>query len=122
MKRFPEGLSGRSGAVVSGGLVYAVAFDPLCEAGIVRQTSNTLRYLEDLLTRTGSGKDRLIQATVYLSDIADKPAMDAVWCAWIGGEENWPQRACVGVDLDSGYLIEIVVVAAMAERPDADVS
>ncbi|MGP1253064.1 MAG: RidA family protein [Kiloniellales bacterium] len=114
MKRFPEGLSGKSAAVVSGGLLYAVAFDPLREAGIARQTSNTLRYLDDLLAKTGSGKDRLIQATVYLSDIADKPEMDALWCAWIGGEENWPQRACVGVDLDPGYLIEIVVVAAVA--------
>ena len=117
MKRFPEGLSGKSGAVVAGGLVYAVAFDPLREAGIARQTSNALRYLEDLLARTGSGKDRLIQATVYLSEISDKPAMDAVWRDWIGGEENWPQRACVGV-LDPGYLIEIVVVAAAAEGPE----
>ncbi|MFQ6547846.1 RidA family protein [Aestuariibius sp. 2305UL40-4] len=113
MKRFPESMTGKSGAVVAGGLVYAVAFDPGPAAGIAEQTANTLRYLDELLEKAGSGKDRLIQATVYLSDIADKARMDAVWCDWIGGEENWPQRACVGVDLEPGYLIEIVVVAAV---------
>lgn len=112
MKRFAEGMTGKSGAVVHGGLVYAVAFDPDCAAGISDQTSNTLRYLDDLLAKAGSDKDRLIQATVYLSDIAHKPEMDAVWTDWIGGRSNWPQRACVGVDLDPGYLIELVVIAA----------
>lgn len=114
MKRFPEGMSGKSGAVVHGGLVYVVAFDPDCDAGITQQTSNALQYLEELLAKAGSGKDRLISATIYLSDIANKAEMDAVWRAWIGGEENWPQRACVGVALDPGYLIEIVAISAVA--------
>ena len=37
--------------------------------------------------------------------------MDEVWNAWIG-PDNWPQRACVGVQLAPGDLVEIVVVAA----------
>ena len=37
--------------------------------------------------------------------------MDSVWIPWIGPEENWPQRACVGAGLDADYLIEVVVVA-----------
>ena len=59
----------------------------------------------------GSGKSGLLQATVYLSDIATKPEMDTIWREWIGPEENWPQRACVGAGLDTGYLIEVVVIA-----------
>lgn len=113
MKRYPGESKGRCSAVESGGLVYAVATDPDCAQGITEQTRNTLHELDRVLTKSGSGKTGLIQATVYLSDISNKPAMDAVWCEWIGPQDNWPQRACVGVDLDDGYLIEIVVVANM---------
>lgn len=111
MKRFPEGNDGRCSAVVSGDLVYAVATDPICAEGLTEQTRNSLQDLERLLVKAGSGKTGLIQATVYLSDISNKPEMDLVWREWIGAEENWPQRACVGVGLDDGYLIEVVVVA-----------
>ena len=113
MKRFPGESRGRCSAVVCGGLVYAVATDPVCADGIAAQTGNTLRELDRLLTEAGSSRGALIQATVYLSDISAKPEMDKVWCAWIGGKENWPQRACVGVDLDPGYMIEVVVTAAL---------
>lgn len=111
VKRFPGESQGRCSAVVSDGLVYAVATDPICADGVTEQTRNTLDELDRLLAKAGSGKTGLVQATVYLSDISHKPEMDSVWCAWIGPEENWPQRACVGVDLDDGYLIEVVVVA-----------
>jgi len=111
MKRFPAPGTGRCDAVVSDGLVYAVATDPVCADGIEAQTRNTLEELERLLTMAGSGKSGLVQATVYLSDITLKPEMDGVWRAWIGPEENWPQRACVGVGLHEGYLIEVVVTA-----------
>jgi len=98
---------------VSSGLVYAVATDPVCADGIVEQTRNTLKELDRVLSEAGSGKTGLIQATVYLSDISNKPDMDAVWCEWIGPQENWPQRACVGVELAAGDLVEVVVTATV---------
>lgn len=111
IKRFPyEGL-GRCEAVVSEGLVYAVATDPYCADGIIEQTKNTLNELTRILEDAGSGKAGLLQATVYLSDVRQKPLMDTVWIDWIGPEENWPQRACVGVGLADGYLIEIVAIS-----------
>lgn len=113
IKRVPSDYPGISSAVVSSGLVYAVATDPVCSEGIAEQTRNTLEKLESLLVEAGSSKAKLVQATVYLSDISNKPVMDEVWRPWIGGQENWPQRACVGVDLDPGYLVEIVVTAAL---------
>lgn len=111
MQRFPEGLEGKCAAVVSRGVAYIVVNDPECSEGITRQTQGALGELDRLLNKVGSGKDRILQAAVYLADIADKPDMDAVWRPWIGGRENWPQRACLGVQLDPGYLIEIVVTA-----------
>lgn len=111
--RFPyEGL-GRCEAVVSDGLVYAVATDPHSAKGILEQTRNALDELNRTLMKAGSGKLGLLQATVYLSDITQKTEMDTIWIDWIGPQENWPQRACVGVDLDDGCLIEIVVTAKL---------
>ena len=57
-------------------------------------------------------RTRLLSATVYLTDIANKAQMDAEWCEWIGGSANWPQRACVQAELAPGTLVEITVVAA----------
>ena len=104
---------GRCLAVSYAGIVYAVAYDPTMAAGIVAQTRNTLEFLDQNLADAGSGKNALLQATVYLRDMSMKAEMDAVWCDWIGPSENWPQRACVGADLgDDVTLIEVVVTAA----------
>ena len=111
IKRFPYKGLGRCEAVVADGLVYAVATDPKGGEGILGQTRNTLDELNRILEKAGSGKLGLLQATVYLSDIKQKPEMDAIWIDWIGSEENWPQRACIGVHLDQGCLIEVAVTA-----------
>ncbi len=103
--------AGRCSAVVHGGLVYAVATDPESAAGIEAQTRNTLAALEKYLVEAGSGKTGLLQATVYLTDMRNKKAMDAIWRHWIGDKENWPQRACVGADLEPTDLIEVAVTA-----------
>jgi enamine deaminase RidA (YjgF/YER057c/UK114 family) len=109
--RFPyEGL-GRCEAVLSDGLVYAVATDPHGADGILEQTRNALDELSRILDKAGSGKPGLLQVTVYLSDVTQKPEMDTIWIDWVGPRQNWPQRACVGVDLDDGCLIEVVVTA-----------
>ena len=112
ISRYPGQRRGRCGAVSFNGLVYAVATDTSSAHGIVEQTRRALSELEDALDKAGSGKAGLLQATVYLNDIADKAEMDEVWCDWIGEQKNWPQRACIGVSLANADLIEIVVVAA----------
>ncbi len=114
IKRFPGKHEGRCRAVVNGSLVYAVATDASSAKSISEQTRLTLETLEKTLLEAGSDKSRLLQATVYLRDMSMKADMDAVWCAWVGGEENWPQRACVGADLAGDDLVEIVVTAALA--------
>ncbi len=113
VKRLSGKAKGRCRAVVHGGLVYAVATDTSSADNIADQTRLTLEALERNLIDAGSGKGGLLQATVYLKDMSMKVHMDAVWCDWIGGEENWPQRACVGADLAGDDLIEIVVTAAL---------
>ncbi len=109
--RHSGGRRGRCGAVAYNGLVYAVATDTSSADGIAEQTRRALAELDKTLEGAGSGKAGLLQATVYLNDMADKTEMDEVWCEWVGDAENWPQRACVGVDLAGDDLIEIVVVS-----------
>lgn len=115
IRRFPGNRTGRCGAVVHNGLVYAVATDTSSANGIEMQTRKALAELESQLAEAGSGKSGLLQATVYLRNMDDKAAMDAVWCDWIGCQDNWPQRACVGTDLAGNDLIEIVVTAAVLD-------
>ncbi len=110
-ERFHGKYEGRCNAVVHNGLVYSVATDPEAAPTIEEQTRNTLNALERYLNEAGSGKTGLLQATVYLTDMRNKRAMNAIWCEWLGAKENWPQRACVGADLEPTDLIEVVVTA-----------
>jgi enamine deaminase RidA (YjgF/YER057c/UK114 family) len=110
IQRFPGNAVGRSRAVAFGDLVFTVA-----TAGgsttIQEQTRQVLARIDQNLADAGSDKTRLLSATVYLTDIAGKAAMDEVWNEWIGAE-NWPQRACVQVGLTPGVLVEMTVIAA----------
>jgi enamine deaminase RidA (YjgF/YER057c/UK114 family) len=68
------------------------------------------------LAELGSDKSRIISANVFIANIHDKPVRDEVWNEWIGSNpENWPQRACLGVDLGGNWLIEITVTALRDE-------
>ncbi|MEM8752041.1 MAG: RidA family protein [Pseudomonadota bacterium] len=109
----------RSDAVSYNGMAYVVAYDPTGADGISAQTRNCLRFLDEKLAQVGSGKEALLQATVFLSDMSMKAEMDEVWREWIGSSENWPQRACVGADLgDDATLIEITAIAAQFESQE----
>ena len=85
-----------------------------CEAPISGQTADVLAQLDRLLELAGVGRDRLVRVQIWLADMKDFEAMNQVYDAWVGGE-NQPARACVGAQLASpDYLIEI---QAWAHRP-----
>jgi enamine deaminase RidA (YjgF/YER057c/UK114 family) len=113
IKRVPGSATGRVPAVRHGNTVYAVATARSNSTSVTEQTELTLAALEQNLRDSGSDKTRILQATIYLRDMATKQEMDTVWNEWIGGRENWPQRACVGADLAGNDLVEIVAVAAV---------
>lgn len=110
IQRVPGTARGRCRFVVSNGLVWAVATAEGQGDTIADQTEATLKNLEKNLAEAGSGKDLILDATVYLTDMANKSAMDAVWCDWIP-DGAWPCRACVGTDLAPGDLVEVKVTA-----------
>lgn len=101
-----------SDSVVHGGTVYLVEVPQTLTADITGQTREMLASVEKLLGQAGSDKSRLLQATIYLRDMADYAAMNAVWDEWVP-EGTAPVRACVEARLANPDMrVEIVVVAA----------
>lgn len=98
---------------IHNGVVHCVAVPPDEHADISAQTTAMLASLENLLAQAGSGKDRLLVATLYLVDMADYDAVNAVWDAWLP-PGTAPARACVQVVrlAKPGWRVEVVVQAA----------
>lgn len=80
--------------------------------GVEAQTREVLSRIDTLLAEAGSQRGRLLAATVYLRDIADFAAMNAVWEAWLPAGAA-PARTTVEARLASPELrVEITVTAA----------
>lgn len=109
---------GRNRASAYRDLVWTVATAGDTTQDLAGQTRQTLQTIEDNLRETGSDKTRIVSAQVFITDIADKAAMDAVWREWIGDDpRHWPQRACLGVALAGDTLVEVTVVAVRDAPP-----
>jgi 2-iminobutanoate/2-iminopropanoate deaminase len=80
--------------------------------GFADQALQTLERIEKLLQQYGSSKQQILTATVYLTDFANKEALNGVWLSFFDSD-SLPTRATVGVaQLAPGTLVEIVVTAA----------
>lgn len=98
--------------VAHNGTVYLVEVPTTLDADIATQTREVLASVEALLAKAGSDKTRLLLVTIYLADMADYTAMNAVWDAWIAAGTA-PSRACVQARLaNPGWRVEMVVTAA----------
>ena len=79
---------------------------------VAEQTRDCLRRVEVLLEGAGSGPERILQATIWLADMADFQEMNTVWDAWVP-EGHAPARACGEARLARPDLrVEIIVTAA----------
>ena len=102
-----------SKAVVHGNTVYLAG--QVGEPGddVTAQTKTTLAEIDALLAAAGTDKSKILMATIWLADIADFEAMNAVWDAWVD-PANPPARATSEARLATpDYLVEIIVVAAL---------
>ncbi|MEI8094677.1 MAG: RidA family protein [Spirochaetales bacterium] len=102
-----------SDAVIHNGVVHVVEVPSTLPAGAAAQATEVLSLLEATLLRAGSSKDRLLMCTIYLADMADRAAFNAVWDNWLV-PGTAPVRACVQVGLaEPDYRVEIHAVAAI---------
>jgi 2-iminobutanoate/2-iminopropanoate deaminase len=112
-------------AIVHGGLIFVAGQLPLDPqtsevaggGSAAAQTEQTLRNVEAILRAAGSGLDRILSATVYVTSRDYWPDVNATFARMFG--EHRPARAIVPVaGLKPGCLVEIqVIAAAAADRP-----
>jgi 2-iminobutanoate/2-iminopropanoate deaminase len=106
-----------SQAIRAGGLVFVsgqLALRPgshgLVGDGISEQTEQVFANLRAILEDAGSGLDRLVKTTVYLTSLEDFQGMNDVYRQHVGDVP--PARATVEVSgLPSGALVEIEAIA-----------
>lgn len=77
------------------------------------QARDVLGQLDALLTANGSDRRHVLQATAYVTDLAEKTGFNAAWTAFFA-EADLPARATIGVaDLGPGVRLELVATAAI---------
>jgi enamine deaminase RidA (YjgF/YER057c/UK114 family) len=77
------------------------------------QTRQVLAAIDALLARAGSDKSKILMAQVFVADMAEFAAMNAVWDAWVVPGHT-PPRATVQARLGKPHWkVEIVVTAAV---------
>ena len=79
---------------------------------VAEQTRDCLARVDALLAEAGSDNTRILQAIVWLADMADFAEMNAIWDAWVPAGHA-PARACGEARLARDTLkVEIIVTAA----------
>ena len=79
---------------------------------VADQTRDCLEKVDALLAEAGSSREQMLQATIWLADMADFAAMNEVWDAWVP-EGQAPTRACGEAKLATPeLLVEVIIIAA----------
>lgn len=101
-----------SEAVIVNGLIFCAGMVPETDsADITAQTKDVLAQIDSLLAQCNSDKSKLVDATIYLADMADYAGMNTVWDNWVI-PGNAPARATVEAKLaNPDWKIEIKIVA-----------
>ena len=105
-----------SQAVTANGFVFVagqlplVVGDDAVPKGIEAQTRQALRNVSHVLEAAGSGLDKLVSVTVYVTDIADWPIVNRIYAEMLG--DHRPARTvAVSPQLHFGCLVEIQAIA-----------
>ncbi|MFQ3680600.1 MAG: RidA family protein [Pseudanabaenaceae cyanobacterium] len=105
-------------AIVTGNLVFTagqVGIDPTTgqlTGDITAQTRQVLRNLHAVLQAAGSGWEHVVKTTVFLADMNDFAAMNAVYAQHF--PDPAPARSCVqAARLPLGALVEIEAIAVI---------
>jgi 2-iminobutanoate/2-iminopropanoate deaminase len=116
-KHAPQAIGPYSQAIKANGFVFVsgqVAIDPVTQqviAGdVAAQTDRVLRNLSEILEAAGSGLGKVVRATVFLKNMNDFAAMNAVYGKYFSSVP--PARSTVEVArLPKDVLVEIDVIA-----------
>ena len=115
----PAAIGPYAQGVRAGNLIYTsgqIPIDPVTQqvvaGGIAEQTMRVMENLKAILEEAGSSLDRVIKATVFLKDLSDFSAMNAVYADYLEFDGEAPARTTVEVSrLPRNVLVEIELVA-----------
>jgi len=115
----PRAIGPYSQAVIHDGLLYSagqIALDPstmeLVGGDTAAQTEQVFANLQSVLEAAGASLSSVVKTTVYLADMGDFQAMNAVYARHFG--DHRPARSTVAAAaLPKGARVEIDVIAAV---------
>ena len=101
-----------SEAVVANGFIFLAGQVPTIDTPDAEaQTVDVLKQIDALLAELGSDKSNILEATIYLTDLANYDALNRAWDAWVPAGHA-PARACVKADIaNPNWLVEIKLTA-----------
>jgi reactive intermediate/imine deaminase len=116
--RAPAPVGPYSQAVIHRGLVYVsgqIPLDPVTgevvEGEIEAQATRAFANLRAVLEAAGSGVDRVLRTSIYLTDLSLFPRVNAIYESLFRGDPK-PARSTIGVaGLPLGAQIEVDAVA-----------
>jgi enamine deaminase RidA (YjgF/YER057c/UK114 family) len=103
-----------SKAVVHNGIVYLTGQVAEDHPGgdVTEQTREVLQRIDALLEEAGSDKAHILNAYLYVADMARFAEVNAAWDAWVS-KGNEPARTTIEARLTApDFAIEIGVIAA----------
>ena len=119
-KAAPGAIGPYSQAVEAGGLVFCsgqIALDPatgeFVAGGVEAQAEQALKNLGAILEAAGSSYEKVLKTTVFLTDMGDFAAVNAVYARFF--DRDCPARSAVEVGaLPKGALVEVEAIAQKA--------
>ena len=115
----PRAIGPYSQGIAAAGLLFLsgqVPLDPatgaLVQKTIQEEVARVLENLKAVLEAAGSGLDRVVKTTVYLTSLKEFEAMNEVYARYLG--DNRPARSTVQVAaLPKGARVEIEAIATL---------
>ncbi len=82
----------------------------LVESDIAIQTKQVIANIDAMLKNEGLTADNVVKSTVFLTDLSNFDAMNAIYATYF--TTNQPARSCIEVSaLPKGSLVEIEIIA-----------
>ncbi len=112
----PKPLGPYSQAVEAGNFLFVsgqLAIDPMDDKLIIEsiklQTQQVMENIKSILEAAGYNLKDVVQSTVYLSSMSLFEEFNREYAKYF--KTNFPARVTVGIELKSGALVEVSVVA-----------
>ena len=116
-QKAPAAIGPYSQAIMAGNMLFTsgqLGLEPetgILPEGIETQAKQSLQNIRAILEKAGLQKTDVIKTVVYLKNMSDFAAVNAIYADFFG--DHKPARSCVEVaGLPKGGLVEIEVVAA----------